>query len=686
MSKFNENSGNHDGKKPGSTISNKTQFQYGVGSVAEKTSVEKEEDDQDQEKSDSSKTPTMTLDAQMETLCQKRGYENLGCINSTGGQGVIYKAYNPSLEEYYAVKLLYSSSEEDRFLSEALIMKKYQKLGAKDICKIVDVQSRDGEIPPAIIMEFIEGMTLHKFRLVQFSKFSKGEQEVASYRMLVSFMRIANDLALGHREGLWHRDLKPANIIVMNPKDPWRIKFKIVDFGIGKNPDKQLTVPLSVFGTPAYMSPEQFGKGDVDNSSDIYSMGLVLFFIVTGEEFYDGVIDTSLEGLPKFYAIYDIMRGYDKDGVLVHSRQERLEIVDENIRPIIRNATVFDVDKRYREMDLMVSAVGVQVDRLQRLNGFPTSETYYDIFESTGVRPMFDDPSYPTSYTQSEVVEENGDSEADPTSSHPSHNGIIDSVPFWVVFILLVIGALGYFGFRYYNWRKTWPKNSATDTTDVASTKEIKKVQPMQPKSSMKVEVAMKPVVVELQPKPMKAMQPIVIKKAVVPVLDFEHFRKKCEKESTLHSLRVKCVRLGVKKIFDSKKRYLVSVQSWMHFCSRTKEHKKFYCIALENQLAATAIFAADQLIGPLKQKCLSEAGKGKFYKENPTALLGCIRSYARDIKNIELATIVVSRLHRTFCVMGPSYKRANRAECLHVLKQKNRLFEKRWKRRSQAK
>jgi serine/threonine protein kinase len=682
--------------------SNKTKFQiFGKNHISPKKDPDADfvtkTEEVDASKSSQS---SMSLDAQMDLLCEKRRYENRGCINTTGGQGAIYRAYNPSLEEYYAVKLLYSSDEEARFISEALIMKKYERLGAKDICRIIDVQSRDGDIPPAIIMEFIEGMTLHKFRLIKFAKFTKEEQEVVSYRMLVSFMRIANDLALGHRDELWHRDLKPANIIVMNPDDPWRIRFKIVDFGIGKNPDKQLTVPLSVFGTPAYMSPEQFGKGEVDNSTDIYAMGLVLFFIVTGEEFYNDIISSSLQGMPRFHAIFDVMRGCDNEGKAVHSRQNRLAIVDENIRPIVRNATVFNAEQRYREMDLMVSAIGSQVDRLQRLNGFPTSETYYDIFESTGVRPMFDinsmveaTPISDEKTLDEEIVEtpipdeKSLDNEVvEPTSSF-AWKGIL-------ILLIIMVGIFVFIKFRHDVLQKSesteQPRHKTVKKT-IKSSMQVVMRSVMQPDGSMKIMkvVVMKPEISNVKPVVAKP----VVKKPVTPsvILSFDHFRKECSKvewQARDLNAMLKCIMLNLPKMKDVLHKYDSYNQTYMHYCHpglrRNLRAGKGICSNLENETLKVGYKAADAILKPIRAKCIGE--KPKYYGENPSSLRVCMKNYAKSINShFAQAALVASRLHFVFCKSGPVHKRASVKSCFWSKRDKIRLTNRLWKQRDAA-
>jgi hypothetical protein len=95
-------------------------------------------------------------------------------------------------------------------------------------------------------------------------------------------LRLAEGLHHAHQQGIIHRDIKPANIMVLESGEP-----KIMDFGIAKIPESQLTTAGEVFGTPLFMSPEQASGGELDGRSDLFSLGSMLYHLLTGRHGFD---------------------------------------------------------------------------------------------------------------------------------------------------------------------------------------------------------------------------------------------------------------------------------------------------------------------------------------------------------------------------------------------------------------
>src|SRR5258706_1948509 len=95
--------------------------------------------------------------------------------------------------------------------------------------------------------------------------------------------QVARALLHAHTQGIVHRDIKPANIMVLATG-----QAKLMDFGIAKLPASQITVAGEFFGTPSYMSPEQAGGSPVDARSDLFSLGCVLYQLLTGKRAFDG--------------------------------------------------------------------------------------------------------------------------------------------------------------------------------------------------------------------------------------------------------------------------------------------------------------------------------------------------------------------------------------------------------------
>ncbi|MBI5182600.1 MAG: protein kinase [Nitrospirae bacterium] len=186
-----------------------------------------------------------------------------------GGMGIVYKAKDTLLNRIVAYKLLPSVLTAnpiylEKFLKEARLS---ANLNHTNIVTIFDT-GRDGD-NYYIIMEYIEGKTLREY-LKQINKFKISDAvKIAK--------QICRALAYAHSNKIVHRDIKPANIMISRER-----MIKIMDFGVAKLLEDITKESTSISGTPLYMSPEQIiGKG-VDNQSDLYSLGITLFELITG--------------------------------------------------------------------------------------------------------------------------------------------------------------------------------------------------------------------------------------------------------------------------------------------------------------------------------------------------------------------------------------------------------------------
>jgi serine/threonine-protein kinase len=154
------------------------------------------------------------------------------------------------------------------------------------IVTIYDV-SEDDYGQPYLVMEFIEGTTLDKLLAPQ----APGKPPVRRpLRESVDIaVQVADALDFAHRRNVIHRDIKPANILVTSEG-----KAKIADFGIAKLVGTQMTHTGLLVGTPAFMSPEQITGGHVDARSDIFSFGIVLYWMFTGSKPFAGQAITEV--------------------------------------------------------------------------------------------------------------------------------------------------------------------------------------------------------------------------------------------------------------------------------------------------------------------------------------------------------------------------------------------------------
>ncbi|MCO6511746.1 MAG: protein kinase [Aridibacter famidurans] len=200
-----------------------------------------------------------------------------------GGMGEVYLAHDNKLNRNVAVKTLplYFAVNSDylrRFQTE---VKATASLNHPNVATVYSVEEVDGL--PFFTMEYVEGEPLNAL-------FKKGPLGIELF--LDIFIDLAEALAHAHRKGVVHRDIKPGNIIIEPDGNP-----KVLDFGLAlldrKDQDRpvsgsSITMPGQVLGTPAYMSPEQAEGKPVDQRSDIFSLGIVMYEAITGERPFKG--------------------------------------------------------------------------------------------------------------------------------------------------------------------------------------------------------------------------------------------------------------------------------------------------------------------------------------------------------------------------------------------------------------
>ncbi len=206
-----------------------------------------------------------------------------------GGMGVVYLGQHTVIDRKVAIKLLrpeFSNNEDlvRRFFNEARAAAASSHPG---IVEIVDVGFDQGQA--FITMEYIEGETLSKYVR------SRGRLHPAE---AVTFARqVASALQTAHDQSIVHRDLKPSNIMVCHDGKTGLASTKVFDFGIAKLFDENSSHTRTgvVIGTPLYMSPEQCkGAGEVDTRSDLYSLGCILYFMLTGKRVFSGKGDGEI--------------------------------------------------------------------------------------------------------------------------------------------------------------------------------------------------------------------------------------------------------------------------------------------------------------------------------------------------------------------------------------------------------
>jgi serine/threonine-protein kinase len=189
----------------------------------------------------------------------------------SGGMSSVYRAFDPTLERHVAIKLMHRdiSSDPDqleRFRREARAV---AQLNHPHVVTVIDAGEDEGA--PYIVFEYVEGETL-KDRIRRLGRLPV--PEAVAYAI-----EIGRALECAHSRKLVHRDVKPQNVLI----DPDG-RAKVTDFGIARSMDAQgLTATGRVLGTTDYVSPEQALGHDVTEQSDVYSLGVVLYEMLTGE-------------------------------------------------------------------------------------------------------------------------------------------------------------------------------------------------------------------------------------------------------------------------------------------------------------------------------------------------------------------------------------------------------------------
>lgn len=189
-----------------------------------------------------------------------------------GGQGTVYLAQDTQLERAVAIKLLRNTSpqQKESLLREARITSKFQH---QNIVTLYDAGEHEGV--PYLVYAYIEGETL-----AQILKRS-GMLSLAYAARLAA--GILDGLSYAHQHGVMHLDVKPANVIVAANGQPM-----LLDFGIARYVDNQADASDSINGTPQYMAPERINGQGAEFSSDIFSVGIMLYEMVTGKRAIDG--------------------------------------------------------------------------------------------------------------------------------------------------------------------------------------------------------------------------------------------------------------------------------------------------------------------------------------------------------------------------------------------------------------
>jgi serine/threonine protein kinase len=265
-----------------------------------------------------------------------------------GAMGVVYRARDPKLDRIVAIKTvslagLDSAAEQEyrkRFVVEAQAA---GRLSHPGIVTMFDV--REDEPEPYLVMEYVKGQSLQEL-------VSRENRTLPLSTTLRLVQELAEALHYAHAQGVIHRDVKPANILVDENGHA-----KIADFGIAKLNQTNLTLHGQVLGSPAYMAPEQLGEGDVDSRSDLFSLGVILYYMLTGHRPFQGNSTTTV-----------CFKLVNHEPLPVSSFQTNLSPELDNI---VSRAMAKDPAHRYQTGMAMAS----DIERLREISGFAKSNS-----------------------------------------------------------------------------------------------------------------------------------------------------------------------------------------------------------------------------------------------------------------------------------------------------------------------
>jgi tetratricopeptide (TPR) repeat protein/tRNA A-37 threonylcarbamoyl transferase component Bud32 len=259
-----------------------------------------------------------------------------------GGMGKVYKAHDTEIKEKVALKLIKPEIASDkktieRFQNE---LKFARKISHRNVCRMYDLNKEEGNY--FITMEYVSGEDLK-------SLIRRVKQLTVGTAISIA-KQMCDGLSEAHRVGVVHRDLKPSNIMI--DKDG---NTRIMDFGIARSlKGKGITGAGVMIGTPDYMSPEQVESKEVDQRSDIYSLGVILYEMVTGRVPFEGDTPFSV--------------GVKHKSEIPADPKEINAQIPEDLSQVILKCLEKDKERRYQSAEEVRS----ELENIEK--GFPTTE------------------------------------------------------------------------------------------------------------------------------------------------------------------------------------------------------------------------------------------------------------------------------------------------------------------------
>lgn len=231
-----------------------------------------------------------------------------------GAMGVVYLANDPVINRKVALKTIDFANSLDSAKREELgrrMLSEVRLAGKLSHQNIVTMYDYGEDLLPFVVMEYVEGESLEALRK------RTGRFSLSDLYPIIS--GVAQGIDYAHAMGILHRDIKPDNILITKDSIP-----KITDFGIARILDTSSTQDSGILGSPSYMSPEQILGGPLDASTDIFSFGVVIYYLIAGEKPFaantpHAVTYRILNEEPKFPSAYNPALTPHVDGVLLRT-------------------------------------------------------------------------------------------------------------------------------------------------------------------------------------------------------------------------------------------------------------------------------------------------------------------------------------------------------------------------------
>src|SRR4030095_12884480 len=244
-----------------------------------------------------------------------------------GGMGVVYKARHAYLKTQLAIKIILPDLVGNdpqlvtRFRQEALAA---AAIRHQNVVAVTDYGVVNGQLP-FLVMEYVEGESLHDLLA--------REKSLSPERALELMSAVCAGVGAAHHQGIVHRDLKPLNIMICNGKPNMSQAVKILDFGLAKIKSGELlgsfiqAQTTGLMGSPYYMAPEQWADDEPDSRSDIYSIGVMLFQMLTGDVPFKGssipaIMKKHISDPPPTFADVGITVSPELERAVLHTLQK----------------------------------------------------------------------------------------------------------------------------------------------------------------------------------------------------------------------------------------------------------------------------------------------------------------------------------------------------------------------------